>query len=232
MTHIKRFFESSNTTHSRLSVEEIEDFFLEFIQSGDIHFLNSGIPTGQTYVAVYFEVDRKFYRMSDKLTMFKFSQLVSSIADICNRWKLDYQFQLNGLNNRPGQGGVNLTQLEIRQPVPKIVIDQFPGITGPHIDIQFQDRQYRFMMWLKHDELTMDFYIVFEPMTGRNGSGDNGKWLKPDWVHFAYYEKDIINQLQLDYSKVIPCQYSDKVEASRDLHYNHKKYRYRFKLLV
>lgn len=231
MTHIKRFFES-NQIHSRLSVEEIEDYFLEFIQAGDIHFLNSGIPIGQTYVAVYFEVDRKFYRISDSSTMLRFSKLLQDIDRICDRWKLDYQFQLNGINNRPNQGGVSLTQLEIRQPVPQIVIDQFPQIGTPHFDIQFEGRRYRFSMWLNHDELTMDFYILFEPMTTRDGSGANGKWLKEDWVHFAYYEKDIINQLQSDYSKVIPCQYSDKVEASRDLHYNHKKYRYRFKLLV
>lgn len=231
MTHIKRFFES-NQIHSRLSVEEIEDYFLEFIQAGDIHFLNSGIPIGQTYVAVYFEVDRKFYRISDSSTMLRFSKLLQDIDRICDRWKLDYQFQLNGINNRPNQGGVSLTQLEIRQPVPQIVLDQFPQITTPHFDMEFEDRQYRFMMWLKHDELTMDFYIVFEPMTTRDGSGANGKWLKEDWVHFAYHEKDIINQLQSDYSKIIPCQYSDKVQASRDLHYNHRKYKYKFKLLV
>lgn len=232
MTHIKRFFESTNPTHSRLSVEEIEDFFLEFIEAGDIHFYTSGIPIGQNYVAAYFILDRKFNSITDSDSMSRLTQLLKRISDVCTRWKLDWEFKLIAIGNKPGGGGPMQTQLEIRQPVPQIVLDQFPQIGTPHFDIQFGDRQYRFMMWLKHDELTMDFYIVFEASTGRNGSGANGKWLKEDWVHFDYYEKDIINQLQSDYSKVIPCQYSDKVESSRDLHYNHKKYRYRFKLLV
>lgn len=232
MTHIKRFFESTNPTHSRLSVEEIEDFFLEFIEAGDIKFYHSGIPIGENYVSVYFILDRKFNSITDSDSMSRLTQLLKRISDVCTRWKLDWEFKLIAIGNKPGGGGPMQTQLEIRQPVPQIVLDQFPEMTTPQFDIQFQDRQYRFMMWLNHDELTMDFYIVFEPMTGRNGSGANGKWLKPDWVHFAYYEKDIINQLQSDYSKVIPCQYSDKIEATRDLYYNHRKYKYRFKLLV
>lgn len=231
MTHIKRFFES-NKWHSRLSVEEIEDFFLEFIQSGDIHFYASGIPVGQTYVAVYFILDRKFNTITDSDSMSRLTGLLKLISDVCTRWKLDWEFKLIAIGNKPGGGGPTQTQLEIRQPVPQIVLDQFPQITTPHFDIQFEGRQYRFMMWLKHDELTMDFYIQFEPSTGRDGSGPNGKWLKEDWVHFNYWEKDIISKLEEEYSKLVPCQYSDKVQSDRDLHYGLKKFKYRFKLLV
>lgn len=232
MTHIKRFFESTNKFHSRLSVEEIEDFFLEFIEAGDIHFYHSGIPTSRNYVAVYFILDRKFNSITDSDSMWRLTQLLKRISDACTRWKLDWEFKLIAIGNKPGGGGPMQTQLEIRQPVPKIVLDQFPQITTPHFDIQFQDRQYRFMMWLNHDELTMDFYIVFEPMTFRDGSGANGKWLKEDWIYFTQNESDIINGLEREYSKVIPCQHSDKELASRDLHYNHRKYKYKFKLLV
>ena len=231
MTHIKRFFES-NQIHSRLSVEEIEDYFLEFIQAGDIHFYTSGIPTGESFVAVYFILDRKFSTISDSDSMNRLTQILKRISDACTRWKLDWEFKLIAIGNKPGGGGPIQTQLEIRQPVPQIVLDQFPQITTPHFDIVFEGHRYRFLMWLKHDELTMDFYIVFEPSTGRDGSGANGKWLKPDWIYFTQNESDIINQLEQDYSKIIPCQYSDKVQASRDLHYNHRKYKYKFKLLV
>jgi hypothetical protein len=228
MTHIKRFFES-NQIHPRLSVEEIEDFFLEFIENGDIHFYTSGIPIGQTYVAVYFILDRKFSTISDSDSMNRLTQILKRISDACTRWKLDWEFKLIAIGDKPGGGGPMQTQLEIRQPVPQIVVDQFP--MNP-FKINFESNTYTFSLWLQHDELTMDFYLTFDPEVFKGGSGANGKWLKPDWIYFTQNESDIIKQLEKDYSKIIPCQYLDKVQASRDLHYNHRKYKYKFKLLV
>lgn len=246
MTHIRRFLESNQSYHSRLSVEEIEDFFLEFIQAGDIHFYASGIPIGQNYVAVYFILDTKFNSITDSNSMSRLTQLLDCISDVCTRWKLDWEFKLRAIGNKPGGGGPMQTQLEIRQPVPQIVLDQFPDITTPHFDIHYVkipegiiqfsgpvvDHSYRFNMWLKHDELTMDFYIVFEPMFSRGGSGANGKWLKDDWVRMSRYESDIINKLQQEYSKRVPCQYIGKELSNRNLYYGMNLFKYKFKLLV
>ena len=46
MKHLKKFNESVEST-KRLSVEDLEDYFLEFIDNGSMEFYYSGIPISQ-----------------------------------------------------------------------------------------------------------------------------------------------------------------------------------------
>ena len=43
MKHLKKFNESQEPSTKRLSVEDIEDYFLEFIDNGSMEFYHSGI---------------------------------------------------------------------------------------------------------------------------------------------------------------------------------------------
>ena len=230
MTRIKRFNESNDFRHNRKSIEEIEDYFLEFIQSGDLIFYHSGIPIGQNYVAIYFILDRKFNTISDSDSMIRLTQILKRISDVCKRWNLDWEFKMIAIGNKPGGGGPMQSQLEIRQPVPQEILYNFPSMNNSDIQLQFEGRNYRFMKSLKQDD-QLNFYMICEPYTSRDGSGTNGKWLRADRVHFNYYDEQIVKQIESESS--IPCEYQGKAIAKQgDLHYGQQQFAYKFKLLV
>ena len=61
MKHLKKFNESIES-QKRLSVEDLEDYFLEFIDNGSMEFYYSGIPISQNKVIeTTFTISNNYY---------------------------------------------------------------------------------------------------------------------------------------------------------------------------
>ena len=225
-TRIRRFNESNdnNFKHGRIGREELEDFFLEFIDTGDLKWYIDYIDHLERYethkdptINTYFEINNKFRKMKDTDTVNRYCQLLKSISDVCSRWKLDFSIE-SGAYPPPGGPQNHITQLVIKQPVPKVILDNFPTINNSDIRITFDGRKLRFSKWLKHDK-DLNFYMSCKVSTFMSGSGRDGRWLKADDVWYNKNEEQILKQIEKEF--IIPCKYVNKVED-----------RYQFKLFV
>jgi hypothetical protein len=135
MVRLNRFNGSnSGKVHNRLSVEEMEDFFIQHIDNGDLKYYHSGIEqewndTGSQIIdnklSTYWELNRKFNSINSLEKFDEFIKLINSLSSICRRWKLDFEFKLIAIGNKPGGGGPQQTQFIIKQEVPTEIINYF-----------------------------------------------------------------------------------------------------------
>jgi hypothetical protein len=235
MKRIKRFNESNDFKHGRIGREQLEDFFLEFIDSNDLRWYMDYIDHLERFqtqkeptINTYFEINSKFRKMNDVDTVNRSCQLLKSISAVCNRWKLDFSIE-SGALSAPGGPQRNINQLVIKQEVPKVILDNFPDINAIPILTTFDGREIEFRKWLKHDK-DFNFWMLLEPSTVYGGAGLRGRWLKDDRLWFNRNDDKIMGQIQTEFQ--IPCIYDHKAIGKSDLNYGQPQHIYSFKLLV
>ena len=113
MKHLKLFTESVETS-KRLSVEDIEDYFLEFIDNGYISFYYNNIPLiGKKEIHTIFKLSNDFRTITTIEELNNFSSLINQISNVVKRWNLDFKFSTISIGNKPGGGGPQQTELTI-----------------------------------------------------------------------------------------------------------------------
>ena len=116
MRYIKLF--ESNLSNARLSVEDITDYFLEFIDNESMKLTNTKIDKIYTIsppsykIVTSLSISKKF-RILRNDTIIDFCKILESIKSICNRWNLNFDLKLGDVDN-------NLS-LHIYQNLPEIV---------------------------------------------------------------------------------------------------------------
>jgi hypothetical protein len=229
MKHLKKFNESVEPT-KRLSVEDLEDYFLEFIDNGSMEFYYSGIPISQNKkIHTTFKLSGKFSNVTTIEELTNFSNLINQISDVVKRWNLDFKFSTVAIGNKPGGGGQMQTQLSIIQPVPKIIIDSFYNnndITTDRVDLNGLVVSYASDISVDNNS---DFILRVYVQIYDGGSGENGKWKKPDYTKFRESESEFIKHFT---TGNIPCEFIEK-KATADRRYGQPFYiSWYFKLLV
>jgi hypothetical protein len=232
MKHLKRFNESVEPT-KRLSVEEIEDYFLEFIDNKSMEFYYSGIPISMgpnKEIHTTFKLRVRDITTIEELT--NFTNLINQIGDVVKRWNLDFKFSTIAIGNKPGGGGPQQTQLTIIQPIPKVIIDNFYTQNGndatPFHRVNLDGFEVRYTRHIEADN-NLDFIMIVEVQSHSGGSGEHGKWLKSDYKKFRDNESNFIKHFT---TGNIPSEFISKKESS-DRRYGQPFYRnWYFKLLV
>ena len=230
MKHLKKFNESTES-QKRLSVEDIEDYFLEFIDNGSMKFYYSGIPTMMSpnkVIETTFVISDKFRDVTTIEELTNFTNLINQIGDVVKRWNLDFKFSTIAPPPGPQQ-----TQISIIQPVPKIIIDNFYtnntllNTTMNRVDLD--GLIVRYTRSINVDD-NSDFILHVDIQTHRGGSGQNEKWLKSDYNKFRQSESELIKYFTDNTD--LPCEFIRK-KAARDMRYGQPFYSYYyFKLLV
>lgn len=228
MKYLRKYNESTESK-KLLSVEEIEDYFLEFIDDKSMEFYYSGIPISldrNKVVETVFKLNIRDMTTIEQLT--NFSKLIDRISSVVKRWDLDFKFSTIAIGNKPGGGGPKQTQLSIIQPVPKIIIDNF--YYNPNRDrVDLGGLIVRYKKHISVDN-NSDFILHVSIETWRGGSGQNGIWLKSDYNKFKQSESEFIKHFTDN--KDIPCEFINKKAAS-DMIYGQPFYSYfYFKVLV
>jgi hypothetical protein len=100
MKHLKPFNESKSN-RKRLSVEDIEDYFLKFIDDGSMEFYYSGIAIGQKEIHTTFKLNNKFANIQTIQELQEFTHLVNQIGETCKRWNLKFKFSTFVSGSKP-----------------------------------------------------------------------------------------------------------------------------------
>ena len=218
MIHLKKFNESVSS--KRLSVEDIEDYFLDFIDNGSMEFYHIRIPhigmlmpnVGPT-IETTFVISNKFRNIDTVNELTNFTNLISQIGNVVKRWNLDFKFSTIAIGDKPGGGGTHQTQLSIIQPLPKIIIDNFyrtNDINDWDI-VNLDGLEVSCAKYLNVDN-NSDFILRINIESYKGGSGQNGPWLKPDYTKFRNLESDFIKHFTDN--KELPCEFIRKEERT------------------
>jgi len=231
MRHLKKISESFES--KRLTVEDIEDYFLEFIDNGTLSFYHSGISPlyGQNKsIHTTFVMNSKFCTATTIEGLNNFTGLINQIISVVKRWNLDFKFSTIAIGNKPGGGGPHQTQLSIIQPLPKVIIDNFlTPIETPRDTIYLDGFTLTYNKNISMNE-NSDFFMSVEIEAYRGGNGPNGRWSKKEYTKFIESESEFIKHFTDN--KDMPCEFVKKI-ATSDLRYNQPFYsRWYFKLLV
>ena len=178
-----KYFESfetrlikESTENKRLSVEEIEDYFIDFLDSGqmsanaeydDYFRKNEIIPyvingKHQPTIGTQFIINHDLNKVKSLDDLTRYNNLFSKILEVCNRWNLDVRFsQVSKLY---------MTILQkIPQPITDILMNQ--GVTRV-IEIVVGDKTLKYFREVSIDD-NNDFYVIFANVTpGREGLFD------------------------------------------------------------
>lgn len=159
MTKFSLLSESTNQG-KRLTVSEMEDYFLEFIDSGDIEYYNSGVPIGETTVQTCWKLNG-FHNITDSNKLNRLSNIIKSIGNICDRWNIKFKFELAGIGKKPWSATTIQTQFLIIQDVPKPIINFFSPngeITTRIIKINIENKIINIYPSLNQDK-DINFYL-------------------------------------------------------------------------
>ena len=208
MRYLKPFNESVET-NKRLSVEDLEDYFLEFIDNGSMEFYYNGIPiSGSKVIETTFKLSSKFRNVTSIQELNNLSNLINQIGDVVKRWNLDFKFSTIAIGNKPGGGGPQQTQLTIIQPIPKILIDNYYR-QNDNNKVNLDGLEVGFARNLKVDN-NSDFIMDIIVATYLGGSGEHGKWLKSDYEKFRDNESNFIQH----FNNIIPSEFISKKESN------------------
>lgn len=226
MKHLKKFNES--LVSKRLSVEDIEDYFLEFIDNESITFSrnvitrNDNLNTG--IIETIFVLNNKLCRIDNIEEMTNLANLINKIRDVIKRWNLDFKFSTIAIDR--GGNGMQ-TQISIHQPIPKVVMDNFytQGTSTPSGRIILGESEVKYHKFIQVDD-NSDFIINIIV----TGGGRDGKWSKSDYDNFSQKESEFIKNFTDN--KDVPSEFIRKQKTS-DLKYGKPFYNsFYFKLLV
>jgi hypothetical protein len=211
MKRIKLFNDSFEFSHGRLTRDDLEDYFLEFIDAGDLVKNDDGsfiqVPDddddddddeyryhGDTDYSIRtkFYFNRKYRGISDIDILNRYNKMLSKICNVITRWGLDFKFNDIGF--------------QIKQPVPQVIIDKFLNRSS-YIKFNFGNRKIQFLTEVNIGE-DMFFYNKLQ-LLNTDGSGKGGRWIKKDYDFFKANEKDIITMLEKEISKEsgVKCQF-------------------------
>lgn len=180
MKHLK-LFEELGSQHELLTVEEMSDYFLEFLDTKDLKFkeIQSGSNWDDTgnklidkTIEITYEIDKKYIMIKDLETLTKFSQFISTLESICKRWKLQFKLYMGGF----GTGGGSDCKITISQLAPKaitewvnkynLLTERFYGkrfsTTGSSPDSIFKGYGYSLVI-----DTDLNFYLCISKFTGR-----------------------------------------------------------------
>lgn len=235
MKYLKSFNESTES-QKRLSVEDLEDYFLEFIDNGSMEFYNNDIPFmlgTDKVIETTFAISNKFRNVTTIEELTNFTNLINQIGDVVKRWNLDFKFSTIAIGNKPGGGGPQQTQISIIQPVPKIIIDNFYNTdtflnrNNGRVDLGGLIVKYTGHISVDNNS-DFIFCIYIHAVSG--GSGKDGRWLKSDYIKFRQSESEFIKHFTDN--KDLPCEFINK-KAQSDMRYGQTFHsRFYFKLLV
>lgn len=168
MIRLKRVNESLDKKHhNRFSVSELEDYFIEFIDSGDIEYYHSDVDRIERTIKSYWKLTSKYNKIEDVDKVYRLSDMIRTLGDICKRWNLKFEFDLIGIGNKPGGGGPMQTQLIIIQELPQEISNYFlRDISTPTLKLNVGERKalmrtHTVYLHLKQDK-EMNFYLTFE----------------------------------------------------------------------
>jgi len=216
MKHLKLFTESVETS-KRLSVEDIEDYFLEFIDNGSISFYSHSISLSKK-IQTTFKLSDKFRDIKTIEELNNFSSLINQIGNVVKRWNLDFKFSTIATGNL--RHGVAQTQFSIFQTIPKVIVDFF-NTSIDTMDLNGFDVSYSKKLALDdNSDFTMEVVVPHSPLMVQ-------KWYKSDYDNFNSNESDFIKYFTDN--KSLPCQYIEKKNSETS---NGLKYFYYFKILV
>ena len=126
MIKLKRFNES--VSGNRLTKEDLEEYFIDFIDTKDMSFIKSTYFQGNKYIKSLFSIGDSFvmrdsYSRNQQIVehedLVRFSEILSRLSSICRQWNLEFALKFGG--SAIEQLGVCL--LEIRQRLPDDVIE-------------------------------------------------------------------------------------------------------------
>ena len=178
-----KYFESfetrlikESTENKRLSVEEIEDYFIDFLDSGqmsadaeydDYFRKNEIIPyvingKHQPTIGTQFIINDDLNKVKSRDDLTRYNNMFSKILEVCERWKLDVSF------SQVAKLYMTILQ-KIPQPITDILMNQ--GVTRV-IEIVVGDKTLKYFREVSIDD-NNDFYVIFANVTpGRDGLFD------------------------------------------------------------
>lgn len=214
-----KYFESfetrlikESTENKRLSVEEIEDYFIDFLDSGqmsanaedDGYFRkNEIIPyvvNGklQAKIGTQFIINDDLNKVKSRDDLTRYNNMFSKILEVCNRWNLDVRFSQ-----------VTKVYMTILQEIPQPIVDNFfsQGLLGTHtLEIVVGDKTLKYFREVTIDD-NNDFYIIFANVTpGKDGLFDRQR----------VREYDALEDSAIEYFEnkfTVPLQFSDIVST-------------------
>jgi hypothetical protein len=180
-----KYFESfetrlikESTENKRLSVEDIEDYFIDFLDNGqmsaknenDTYFIkNQIIPyvvngIHQPKIGTQFIINQDLNKIKNRDDLTRYNNMFSKILEVCERWNLDVTFSQ-----------VTRSYMTILQEIPQPIVDNFlsQGITGTRtVEIVVGDKTLKYFREVSIDD-NNDFYVIFANVTpGRDGLFD------------------------------------------------------------
>ncbi len=216
MKWIKSFNESIGFSHGRLTREDLEDYFLEFIDDGDFIYDEDEDEDRSSYIddendeddipfiRTNFYFNEKYRRINNNDILNTYTKMLSKIYSVVTRWNLDFELTDSGFY--------------IKQPVPQDIIDN--SLDGRKLmDFIFGGRKFYFFsngLQVGDDGF---FYANLQLNQYFGGSSSDGRWRKKDWNFFTENEDNIISEVEKKFP--IKCQYLGKEEENF----------YKFKLL-
>lgn len=119
MIKLKRFNES--VSGNRLTKEDLEEYFIDFIDTKDMSFKGSTYFQGNKYIKSLFSIGDsiKGQKIVEHEDLIRFSEILSRLSIICKQWNLEFVLNFGG--RAIEVRGVCL--LEIRQRLPDDVIE-------------------------------------------------------------------------------------------------------------
>lgn len=212
-----KYFESFETRlikeskeNKRLSVEEIEDYFIDFLDSGqmsanaehDGHFRkNEIIPyvvngIHQPKIGTQFIINQDLNKIKNREDLARYNNLFSKILEVCNRWNLDVSFSQ-----------YTRSYMTILQEIPQPIIDNFlsQGLLGTRtIEIVVGDKTLKYFREVSIDD-NNDFYVIFANVT----PGREGKFDKQRVREYDALENSVIEYFQTKFP--VPLEFLEIV---------------------
>ncbi len=174
MKYLKLFqkykLNESSSDKKRLSVAEIEDYFLEFLDNGEMsanagddgyYRRNEIIPyvvngVHQPKIGTQFIINDDLNKVKSRDDLARYNNLFNKILEVCERWDLEVSFSQ-----------LTKVYMTILQEIPQPIIDNFlsQGFGGTRVlEIVVGDKTLKYFRELSLDE-TNDFYVIFANVT-------------------------------------------------------------------
>ena len=98
MKYLKLFNESHNGKKF-FTTEDIEDFFIDFIDSGDIEHYWTGQQISMArkeYVSIIFKINSRYKSIKSVEEIQRYNELLDEIGLVCRIWNLEFEYEQPG----------------------------------------------------------------------------------------------------------------------------------------
>jgi hypothetical protein len=216
MKYLKLFqkykLNESSSDKKRLSVAEIEDYFLEFLDSGqmsdnaeydDYFRKNEIIPyvvngKNQPKIGTQFIINDDLNNVKSRDDLTRYNNLFYKILEVCDRWNLEVTFSQ-----------VTRSYMTILQEIPQPIIDNFlsQGFGGTRVlEIVVGDKTLKYFRELSLDE-NNDFYVIFTNVT----PGKDERFDRQRVREYDALQDSVIEYFENQFT--VPLQFSEIVST-------------------